>query len=152
MKKLRFGKMKSWDQGLGVGTKGIKSMNPGLSDPKASDSRTPTPIRLCPTLTSYTWSYHGPGTFWGHSWKANIFNSITNQAVPRGAQPGFSCLKWLFCPDASCLHLAQFAEALGGDGEGPVSWQDVQRMRQLPSHSAGTLLESQASGEEASAH
>lgn len=53
--------------------------------------------------------------------------------MPRGAQPGFCCLKWLFCPDASCLHLAQFAEALGRDVKGPISCQDVQRMRQLPS-------------------
>ena len=53
--------------------------------------------------------------------------------MPRGAQPGFCCLKWLFCPDASCLHPAQFAEALGRDVKGPISCQDVQRMRQLPS-------------------
>ena len=44
---------------------GIRIKNLGLSDPKASEQRTPTPIRLCPVLTNFTLPFHSK--FWGSS-------------------------------------------------------------------------------------
>lgn len=87
----------------------VSIVNPELFWLPGLGWRTPMHIRVVATPHQLTISFSHK--FWGSTWEESIFNSITNQAAPWGAQPGVSS-----ATDAWYLHSAQTSAVHAGLG------------------------------------